>query len=187
MYLLAAFGDQYEQVEVPYAAVPREDQSQVVAGGVAEAFAPGKVVLDIAPGEAIGILGLDRDNPGATVIGVDNAYAETGAVEKPDDLTPGVHLTAGNWSSLPLADDSVDTIISRAGPFLWAKENADEMARVLDEMTRVAREGAVLRFNMSELAHGTLRRQVLGWLHERGWDLTISPNHETAVGIKRAI
>jgi hypothetical protein len=110
------------------------------------------------------------------------------AIDDPSSLAPGVHLTKADWNNLPLPDESVHTIISVLGAFMGPE--ADEMPNVLDEITRVAADGAVLRFDGGELtvreytgASHLSREGTLSMLRERGWSITIK--HGTVIAIKK--
>jgi ubiquinone/menaquinone biosynthesis C-methylase UbiE len=187
-YNPGTFGDEYEllfsdvspfykRYEAIRTSALREDQSEVVAGGIAEAFAPGKVALDIASGEAVALLQYSLKYPETTFIGVDEGYAEKRELGDPRALAPGVHLTRGSWNNLSgVASGSVDTIVSHFGVFLHGNPQY-----YLDAITRVAKEGAIVRFNKGEMTSARYR-VIQAMLEERGWHVTVG--HNTAVGIK---
>ncbi len=96
----------------------------------ARSYVPGKRTLDVACGEGYGSAGLSRAGA-ASVVGVDVSARTCAEGRK----KYGIDAVAGDARALPLADRSVDLVVSfetiehldRPGRFL------DECARVLDD------------------------------------------------------
>ncbi|MBI3366113.1 hypothetical protein HY041_00600 [Candidatus Roizmanbacteria bacterium] len=114
------FSDQFERGKVNlskgiFEVKLRANRSDVIAGGINKAFAPGKTVLDLGSAKAIALLQFFRDFPKTMFIGVDTGYDRTEAV---NINNPGVQLINDNWESLiTIPDHSIDTLLSCAGAF----------------------------------------------------------------------
>ncbi|HEV7454118.1 MAG TPA: class I SAM-dependent methyltransferase [Candidatus Saccharimonadales bacterium] len=141
-----------------------------IAGGEAGAFSAGRIVLDVGAGQAVALLQFAERYPDTTIIGVDQYYNKTREI----DLTkPGVQLTKDDWHELArIPSDSVDTILSQRGVVPWGiGPDEPRSGEVADAITRVAKEGAVWRFD-SMPENGPLRTYVTTLLQDRGWDVT---------------
>jgi glycosyltransferase involved in cell wall biosynthesis/ubiquinone/menaquinone biosynthesis C-methylase UbiE len=101
-------------------------------------LAKGRDVLDVASGEGYGsalLAGVAR-----SVIGVDlDANAVEFATEKYASRIPNIRFAAGSCSALPLADSSVDLVVS-----FETIEHHDEHEAMLAEIKRVLRPNGVL-------------------------------------------
>jgi hypothetical protein len=138
-----------------------------IAGGEQEAMAPGKTVLDVASGEAIALLRFAEDHPGTKFIGVDAGYKEVRTID-PDK--PGVQLTHDDWHTLgQIPDNSVDTILSSRGVIPWGMSpDSPRSQEVADALTRVAKPGAVWRFDTYD---AETHNYVAGLMVNRGWEV----------------
>lgn len=181
------FSDEYRLIasttEVPRHTVTREN-SKPIAGGLNYALGAGRIVLDLGSGEAIALLEYSQKFPRTIFIGIDSGYDR----ELPVRLNkPGVQLTKDDWTTLKtLPDHCIDTILSTQGAFMWgAGAHGRETEAVVKAVTRVAKQGAVLRFD-----HGSSRlewekeddKKVLDLLQQQGWKIHFAP--ETVVAIK---
>lgn len=102
----------------------------------ATAFVAGKDVLDIASGEGYGTYVLSRH--ASHVTGVDvSQEAVSAASEKYS--SPKLNFLQGNASSIPLADASVDVVVS-----FETLEHLLEQKAMLSEIKRVLRTGGLL-------------------------------------------
>jgi hypothetical protein len=149
------------------------DQSGILRGGEAEAFAPGKVVIDLGSGEALADIQLSQIYPEACIVGVDAGYDQ---IEKPDIGKPGLQLVKDDWSTLTsIPDNSVDTILSVQGAFTWGFGSNEEAIPLVQTITRVAKDGAVLRFDRGfSVAPNTATEDgVYDLLRKHGWDIEI--------------
>ncbi len=103
---------------------------------IACALAPGKDVLDIACGEGYGSALLSR--AARRVVGVD-IDAETVQHAKRKYGSAQVHFLRGDCRAIPLADASVDLVVS-----FETLEHIEQQADFLDEVRRVLRPGGRL-------------------------------------------
>lgn len=186
MYDTLLFSDEYTSSH-PDTTKPlvfsRRENPTLVAGGKEQAFAAGKKVLDLGSGEALALHEYSQAFPDTTFLGVDYGY------EKPItlDLTkPGVQLSKDDWTSLStIPDNSMDTIISAQGAFVWGVGAANEDGseeKVLTAVTRVAKPGAILRYDVfSQDHHKKGNERVNNKLREIGWDITEVPLGVVAV------
>jgi hypothetical protein len=130
------------------AEVPKLESAEPVFGGFEAAFAPGKVVLDIASGEAVAALQLAMKFPEATIIGVDHLYQANNRVFL---NRPGLQLTHGDWRYLEnIPDASIDTILSCQGVTMWGLESnvyEEDKIKIVQSLKRVSKVGTVLRFD----------------------------------------
>jgi hypothetical protein len=125
-------------------------------GGMESFFAPGKVVVDLGSGWGRGAWGLARDYNQATIIGVDENYV---FAKKPELSRPGLQLVKASWEQVPVPDQSVDSMMSMSGAFTHGN-----ITKVVEEVTRMAKPGAVLRIvEVANLA------ETLAELTKRGW------------------
>lgn len=181
------FSDEYKFIastdEVPCHTIAREG-SEPIAGGVNFALAAGRTVLDLGSGEAIALLEYSQKFPKTTFIGIDSGYDR----ELPIRLNkPGVQLTKDDWTILKtLPDYCIDTILSTQGAFMWgAGAHGRTTEAVVNAVTRVAKRGAILRFdhNPSKLDwEKTEDQKTLDLLQQKGWKVYFAP--ETIVAIK---
>ena len=116
----------------------RRLESYVVAQ--AAQIKPGDVVLDPFCGKATFLAESELCWPGASVIGVDSDPAQLSAAEK--NLGSNATLLHASATALPLADDSVDAVLS-CPPFdrqYAAQDGLDSLyAKSFSEMRRVLR------------------------------------------------
>jgi ubiquinone/menaquinone biosynthesis C-methylase UbiE len=103
----------------------------------AQRLAPGKVVLDVACGEGYGSAFMARQ--GATVIGVDVDAEAVGHAKTRYSAIPGLSFRQGSAAQLPLADASVDMIVS-----FETLEHLAEQEEMLAEFQRVLRPDGFL-------------------------------------------
>lgn len=127
--------------------IRNKDEQRTLEGWSREDFfGPGRVVLDLGSGEALGILGYSKEFPKTTFIGVDSGYRDSPEI---DFNKKGVQLVNDDWDKLnSFPDNSVDTIMSVQGGLTWAIERKMENGKVKDvdflsSITRVAKEGCV--------------------------------------------
>lgn len=141
-----------------------------VAGGEQQAFQAGNNVLDVGSGEAVALLQLADAYPATTFIGVDIGYQERRALEL---AKAGVQLTHDDWHTLEtVPTNSVDTILSQRGVVPWGiSPQRPRSGEVVDALTRVAKPGAVWRFDVSE--DTTILPFITQLLEERGWDVRL--------------
>lgn len=197
-YDLELFSDEFENFrpdkDTKGTAVPRTDKTEVIAGGKQFALGSGRVVLDIASGEAVALLQYSREFPETTFIGVDSGYEKFVRV---DLNKPGVQLSKDDWSNLAsIPDNSVDTILSIQGAFRhgvghYGDPKEGEL-EILKAMTRVAKSGAILRYDIQTEIYDTPRSTSRGivennsriaeLLNQLGWKVTFT--HNTAVAVK---
>lgn len=163
--------------------ITRED-SKPIAGGVNFALAAGRTVLDLGSGEAIALLEYSQKFPKTTFIGIDSGYDK----EIPIHLNkPGVQLTKDDWTAMnALPDHCIDTILSTQGAFMWgAGAHGVTTEAVVNAVTRVAKKGAILRFDRSSSRTNWEKegdKKVLDLLQQEGWKIQFAP--ETVVAIK---
>ncbi len=133
-------------------AKPKDYQEQIF-GGYEAAFHAGKTVLDIASGQALGIIQLATRFPNTSFIGADILY-EHERVVFPGK--PGVQLTKADWRVLrTISDHSVDTILSLQGIGMWGmpgqsvrhSTTQEDGEKIIAALTRVAKSGAVVRID----------------------------------------
>ena len=151
------------------------DNNTPIFGGYEDAFRAGKVVLDIASGEAIAAMQLALKFPQTTIVGVDALYQTKRRVFP---LKPGLQLVYADWrylKSIPTA--SVDTILSCQGITMWglpfkgdANSRANEVPqddgfKIVQALNRVSKPGTVIRFDGNYTA--TFLRKNLG----ENWDI----------------
>jgi ubiquinone/menaquinone biosynthesis C-methylase UbiE len=103
----------------------------------AQRLAPGKVVLDVACGEGYGSAFMAKQ--GATVIGVDVDAAAIGHAKSRYSNIPGLSFSQGSATKLPLADASIDMIVS-----FETLEHLAEQEEMLAEFRRVLRPDGFL-------------------------------------------
>jgi ubiquinone/menaquinone biosynthesis C-methylase UbiE len=178
-YEEALFADQGPDV------VPED---RAIGGGMEGAFAAGRTVLDVGSGEAVALLQLSERYPDTAFIGVDAGYHQARhiTVDK-----PGVQLTHDDWHYLDhIPTGSVDTIISCRGIVPWAIErsNPEATQQTMHALSRVAKDGAVLRVDMIYEEQDSVYMRDL--LDRNGWDMRTvqtATGHvlETIVAIKR--
>lgn len=131
-----------------------KEHPERVFGGYDEAFRAGKTVLDIAPGQAVGLMQFALQFPKTSFLGVDILYEHERAIFPGK---PGLQLTKGDWLSLrTIPDHSVDTILSLQGLGMWGVPGSsnrfasdEDGKKIIDAMTRVARIGATVRIDFS--------------------------------------
>lgn len=130
-----------------------------------EAF-HGKVVLDLGSGEAIALRQYAEAYPDSTFIGVDKGYHEETEINV---QRSGLQLTYDDWKYLhSIADATVDTIISVRGVVPWGiSSELAESELAADALTRVAKPGAIFRFEL--LPTSKERPYVTRLLRDRGW------------------
>lgn len=136
------------------------ENPQPLFNGYLDTFGPGKVVLDIASGEAVAATQLTLAFPDATIIGVDILY-QTERRVFPNRA--GLQLTHGDWRELTaIPSGSVDTILSCQGLTMWglpigATERTrgndiseDDGFRIIKTLNRISKPGTVIRFDSIE-------------------------------------
>jgi len=116
---------------------------------------PGHRVLDLATGTADVALEILRQQPAATVMGIDPSAGmlEVGRRKIADaGLADRVELHRGEAEALPLADGSVDGVIIAFG-----LRNVPDRERALSEMARVTRRrGRIVVLELNEPRSGLL-------------------------------
>lgn len=116
---------------------------------------PGARVLDLATGTADVALEVLRQNPAATVVGLDPSpkMLEIGAAKVAAlGLGERIELRSGRAEDLPFADDSFDGVTIAFGI-----RNVPDRARALAEMARVTRrDGRVAILELGEPSSGLL-------------------------------
>jgi len=154
-------------------AIRREDLSQVVNGGTESTFGSGKVVVNLGSGEAIGDIQLSQAYPDTTFIAVDTGY---GTEKQPKLNKPGLQLVKDDWNTLAaIPDDSIDTILSLQGAFTWGFRSNDEAVPLIKTITRVAKEGATLRFDLdiSQATSDATEQGIFEILKQHGWETQV--------------
>lgn len=195
-YRVDLFSDEFETVENdlrkgPHTVRRLGEKSRLIAGGIENAFAPGKTVLDLGSGRAYAILQFSRDYPMTNFIGVDARYDQVSPV---DIKEPGVHLIDDYWSDLrTIPDCSVDTIISERSLFTWgigSNEEPETNKQIIDSINRVTKPGAIMRYDTErgsasgEDEGGDEKRWIVNFLNANGWDV-FEDKGKTNVAIKR--
>ncbi len=161
--------------EVREAVVESGDQ---IFGGLEDFFAEGRVVLDLGTGEGIGIREISRYFfPESVLVGVDVGYDRQ---VKPNLNKKGVQFSKEDWDVLAtIPDNSVDSLMSVAGAFLHGKA-----APVVQAVTRVAKEGTVLRVDQIGVAdrHGLYVDELVknGWTVYHNGSESRSPSNIVA-------
>jgi demethylmenaquinone methyltransferase/2-methoxy-6-polyprenyl-1,4-benzoquinol methylase len=118
-------------------------------------LAPGHRVLDLATGTADVALEVLRQQPAATVVGIDPSAGMLEVARRKvaaAGLAGRVELGHGDAEALPLADASVDGVIIAFGI-----RNVPDRERALREMARVTRrQGRIVILELSEPRSGLL-------------------------------
>src|SRR4029079_9640771 len=76
---------------------PKKEKHESFFGGYDAVFLPGKTVLDLGSGQAVGLMQLSEKHPETTFIGIDQLYQEK---RKIYPKKPGLQLTHADWNSL---------------------------------------------------------------------------------------
>jgi hypothetical protein len=151
----------------------RHDGTVPMYGGIEEAFKAGKVVLELGSGEALGLMEFSLEHPDTVFIGIDVGYSKTNKLKLSQ---PGLQLTRDDWTILEtIPDKSVDTILSLQAAFTWGFETNKEAEKIIKAISRVAKEGAILRFDM-DFGRGDSTATwegVLDVFQSHGWELTV--------------
>lgn len=174
-YLIALFGDDYSGkkmsetlsdymrehgIEAPHPDLfkvdfPKRDNAKSIFGGYDEVMKPGKTVLDLGPGQALGLMQFAEKHPETSFIGIDSLYQEKRKV-RPGQ--PGLQLTHGNWNDLaPIPNNSIDTIISLQSLSFWGlpgfggrrgvKPDDELTDRIVKSLYRVLKVGGTIRLD----------------------------------------
>lgn len=154
----------------------RHQESKPLFSGYDEALEPGKVVLDIASGEAVALMQLALRFPKTTFIGVDRLY-QTNTKVFPEKY--GLQLTGDDWRFLnKIPDNSVDTILSCQGVGMWGLPfpfrdgvTEEDGRRVIEALQRVSKVGTVIRFD----DHAGHTSKYLTPLLEPNWEVQPYP------------
>lgn len=200
-YNISLFSGEYREGDpIPGAkrkAVLRTDGAEVLAGGRTHFFEDGEVFVDLGSGVGVALIQSYLENrfknPNAKFIGVDRGYQDTQALDLHE---PGVQLIADDWATLDkFPPNSVDRFSSVQGAFTWNIGKKNDFMRLPDEdeailtataadvaqaITRVAKTGAILRFDCEEEEREG--NEAIIELKRLGWDIKFEPN--TAVAVK---
>ncbi|HZE87844.1 MAG TPA: class I SAM-dependent methyltransferase [Methylomirabilota bacterium] len=147
-YRTMIFGDQKYANPPVWDGTPTVSQNtERLAGGEEDAFAPGKIVVDLGSGRAVALFEFARLYPQTTIIGIDNCYTES---RKLNLEKPGLQLTKDDWKTLgSLPNKSVDTILSVIGVIPYGIDTKQpDSAQVVDTITRIAKPGGIFRFTI---------------------------------------
>ncbi|HSX08568.1 MAG TPA: hypothetical protein VLF93_00245 [Candidatus Saccharimonadales bacterium] len=196
-YTMALFSAEYTESEKvpgqPTVAVPRTEEVEAIAGGEKHFFEDGDTFVDLGSGEAVALiqtyLRYRSKNPNAKFIGVDHGYQDA----PPLDINePGVQLVQDDWGKLDqFPPNSVDRFLSVQGAFIWGRKSDDSELRpeahstktdIVKAITRVAKTGAILRFDCDEAKREG--NEAIAELEKHGWKVNFEPN--TAVAVKES-
>lgn len=153
-------------------------------GGIREAFGAGKRVLELGSGEALALLQWSLEFRNTIFIGIDTGYTKRSRLSLG---SPGVQLSRDDWLVLrDVPDNSIDTVLSCEGPFRHAlpsstDDGVETAHLLLSTVTRVAKEGAVLRFNYGSDGDGFLHELF----RDYPWDVQVVD--DTAVAKKTSV
>lgn len=138
---------------------------------------------------AVALLQFSRDFPETVFIGVDLGYDRTTI---PDMGKPGVQLVRDNWASLlTIPDHSIDTFLSCTGAFTHGvyKGNPEASLQVIITLNRVAKPGAILRYN-TDRGWSSYNEEDDDWtaglLRKNGWEVYFSKESGTNVAIRKS-
>lgn len=185
------FSDEFERGNVNlskgiFEVKHRLGSSNIIAGGIQNAFAPGKTVLELGSGEAFALLQFSIDFPRTTFIGVDSSYDKIVSIKT---NKPGVQLTQDNWKTLStIPDRSINTIISCKGAFTHGihESNPEDSLKIINSLNRVVKEGAILRFDTDIDWPGDDNSNIYAanLLKQNGWQVYFANQGGTTVAIK---
>lgn len=186
------FNDEFERGKVNsfkgiFEVKLRADRSGVIAGGINNAFAPGKTVLELGSGRACALLQFSKDYPKTVFIGIDERYDQKGVT---DIKQSGVHLINDKWSTLrTIPDQSVDTILSFKGAFTHGVHESNPQAslEIVNTLNRVAKPGAILRYDTDRGWSGNYEKGDewrVNFLRDNGWEVHFTKGN-TNIAIKK--
>lgn len=148
-------------------------------GGYEGAFSEGKTILDIASGEALGLMLLSMKFSKTTFIGVDILYKEKRPIH-PSSV--GLQLSHGNWESLEcIPNSSIDTILSLQGVTMWGLSSKNNQStendtnQIIESINRVSKIGTILR--MDRTGKEVLFEEKL----KKNWEVVYHPNTLLAI------
>lgn len=136
-----------------------------LCGGRREFFSEGAQILDIGSGGGKALLMMNElyGSRGVKVIGLDDAYKD----RIPNGLNAETAI-AGNWREMPFEDNGFDRFLSCESNLKWLGKSTggifftENDIQTIDEVTRVAREGAIWRATFSgNLAENKLFIQTM--------------------------
>lgn len=150
----------------------RREQAKPFFGGYETALQAGKVVLDIASGEAVALAQFSLQFPGTTFIGVDSLYQNE---ERVFLNKKGMQLVKDDWRFLrTIPDGSIDTILSCQGVSMWglpgiSSEDVSEEdgLLVVNTLQRISKPGTVIRFDDTDQNATVFLRPFL----EKNWEI----------------
>jgi hypothetical protein len=201
-YDTALFSGEYKYSDplpgVKSDAILRTDGTEVIAGGKKHFFEDGDTFLDLGSGEGVALiqnyLRYRSKNLNAKFIGVDHGYQDTSPLDLDE---PGVQLIHDDWGKLDqFPPNSIDRFSSVQGAFRWGEKTASRVRLDLDfdenvhatetdivqAITRVAKTGAILRFDCEEDKREG--NEAIVELEKNGWEVKFEPN--TAVAVKKS-
>jgi len=186
------FSDEFNLVEVNlfkgiFRVKRKPDRSSLIAGGIDNAFAPGKTVLDLGSGRARALLQFSKDYPNTVFIGIDDRYKQEEVVDIKERV---IHLMNDDWHFLKtIPDQSVDTILSCKGAFTNGvyKSDSETSFKIINTLNRVAKPEAVLRYNTDRgwsVNYKEGDEWIVNFLRDNGWEVYPSKGPNT-VAIKK--
>jgi hypothetical protein len=147
-------------------------QAHSLCGGRREFFREGSQILDVGSGGGNALMRMNElyASRGVRVLGIDAAYTDF----IPEGLNSKTAV-AGNWLDMPFEDNSFDGLLSCESNLKWLGKTGNNVffteddIQVIDEVTRVAREGAVWRATFSGLNKLPENKLFIQNMTERGW------------------
>lgn len=149
-------------------------KTEPLFGGEEEFFREGSNLLDIGSGGGNAVAEISQHFLKVNVVGLDIRYGihpPAGRKQIPQGSHNIPQYVAGTWEHFPFADNSFDRIISyfTIPTYLYEGNSKKEIQNILDETTRIAKNGALWRsaYSSPSPAHPDLFRDLL----KRGWDI----------------
>lgn len=154
-----------------------ENPSPAIFGGLEEAFAQGKVVVELGSGRAIALMQLAEKFQQTTFIGVDRLYRD---LRKIDYSKVGLQLTRGDWDDLSfLPNQSVDTVLSVQALLLYGlnqehdsyniKIDEQIFQQVFSQLERIMKKGATIR---CDFTLGLDKNKLLSLIDQSVWEIS---------------
>lgn len=182
-YIDELFSDEFETGEIRlskriYEVKRKKDLSKVIAGGINNAFASGKTILDLGSGRASALLKFSLDYPETIFIGIDYRYK----YKKEEEPVVNIHKKGTQLirdeihSLIKIPDHSIDTFLSCYGAFTdgVSKDFPEDSLKLITTLNRVAKPGAILRYN-TERRYLSFDYADYEWtvnfLRKNGWEV----------------
>ena len=130
-------------------------------GRIGDFFVPGVLVLEAGCGGGQAAVDMAGKFKKTSFLAIDHEMG--GRIKKPFHWRSNLRFENMDWDNLSLGDDTVDRILSRQGVTRYGSEKSAV------ELTRVAKEGAILRGDLGKGVYG--RKSFTDYLYESGWDV----------------